>query len=268
MIHTLIGQKSQQGQRFLIDGQRIPVTMIRVSDLPVMKIQTKEKNGYWSITVGVGENKKANMAEIGQAKEANLKVAPRFLREIRLEYLDIAEEQLPKVGEIIKLESVLKQGDIVDVIGVSKGKGFAGVVKRHGFKGGPRTHGQSDRERAPGSIGQTTTPGRVYKGKRMAGRMGSDRVTVRNLTVVAVNPDSLLIKGLVPGTKDALLIIKKVGELKVFIPLYVAEEPLVEVIEQSNQEINVVQENIEEEKIEEKIEEVFIENREDKKENA
>lgn len=119
-------------------------------------------------------------------------------------------------------DGALKAGDLVDVIGISKGKGFAGVVKRHHFKGGPRTHGQSDRERAPGSIGQTTTPGRVYKGKRMAGHMGHSRTTIKNLQVVDVeeNKNTLLIKGLVPGPVKSRVFIKKVGEDKKFVPLW------------------------------------------------
>ena len=117
---------------------------------------------------------------------------------------------MPNLGEVINATEVFKPGDVIDVTGISKGKGFAGVVKRHHFKGGPRTHGQSDRERAPGSIGQTTTPGRVYKGKRMAGRMGHERVTIKNLEIVEVIPEKniLLIKGAVPGARNSLLIIK------------------------------------------------------------
>lgn len=125
----------------------------------------------------------------------------------------------------------LKPGDVVQVRGTSKGKGFAGVVKRHHFKGGPRTHGQSDRERAPGSIGQTTTPGRVYRGKRMAGRMGSDRVTIKNLLVLDIARDIVTIKGLVPGARNNRLVITKTGEAKKFIPLYKQSLPSDEVRE-------------------------------------
>lgn len=117
-----------------------------------------------------------------------------------------------RVRMVGKAAEDLEPGDIVDVIGVSKGKGFAGVVKRHHFKGGPRTHGQSDRERAPGSIGQTTTPGRVYKGKRMAGRMGQNRVTIKNLRVVSVDGELLTVKGLVPGAAKSKVAIRKVRE--------------------------------------------------------
>lgn len=119
---------------------------------------------------------------------------------------------------------ILRPGDLVDVIGISKGKGFAGVVKRWGFAGGPRTHGQSDRERAPGSIGQTTTPGRVYKGKKMAGRMGGNRTTIKNLEIVEILDKKLIIKGLVPGRRNSLLTIRKIGEDKKFIPLWKEEK--------------------------------------------
>lgn len=121
---------------------------------------------------------------------------------------------------LVKTEEMLSPGSLVQVTGISKGKGFAGVVKRHHFKGGPRTHGQSDRERAPGSIGQTTTPGRVYKGKRMAGRMGGEKATIKNLEVLDVAENLLIIKGLVPGRKNSRLTIIKMGDM----PLYKEKE--------------------------------------------
>jgi len=114
-----------------------------------------------------------------------------------------------KKGDKIRVDEVFKVGDKVKVTGWSKGKGFTGVVKRWHFKGGPRTHGQSDRERAPGSIGQTTTPGRVYKGKKMAGRAGGKRVTISGLTITNIDQDILEVKGLVPGPKNGLLIVQK-----------------------------------------------------------
>lgn len=203
VINTLFGEKQEQTQRFLFDGTQVPVTAIRVSDCSILMVKTKDKNGYWSLQVGIG-------------------AAPRFLREIKLENIkDI--EGLPKIGDVVKGTDVLKPGDIIDVTGISKGKGFAGVVKRHHFKGGPRTHGQSDRERAPGSIGQTTTPGRVYKGKRMAGRMGGKKVTVKNLLVINIINNQLLVKGLIPGVKNSLVKIVKKGESKKFVPLYKEE---------------------------------------------
>lgn len=125
--------------------------------------------------------------------------------------IPVTEILVEKSKEPLKIDDILAVGDKVKITGVSKGKGFAGVVKRWKFAGGPRTHGQSDRERAPGSIGQSTTPGRVYKGKKMAGRMGGKKVTIQGLKVVEVKPEEnlLIIKGLVPGNKNSLLIIRK-----------------------------------------------------------
>lgn len=221
-MNTILGIKLDQTQRFLVDGRRIPITKIRVSDNPVVSIKTMEKHGYSSIQLGFGTRKNASKSLLGQVRGANLKNAPRFFREVRLKNDGVLE--IPKIGEFLKASDVLKPGDVIDVSSVSKGKGFAGVVKRHHFKGGPRTHGQSDRERAPGSIGQTTTPGRVYKGKKMAGKMGHRKVTVKNLEVVDVLEDGVLIKGLIPGGKNSLVIIKKMGENKKFVPLYKEEE--------------------------------------------
>lgn len=219
MIQALIGEKKDQTQKFLSDGTRIPVTLVHVPDLPVLMVKTQNKDGYWSLQVGFGSVKKNTKALEGHIRGAKLTKAPRFFREIRL-YNVQDGESLPKVGDVVKATDVLKPGDIIDVIGISKGKGFAGGVKRHHFKGGPRTHGQSDRERAPGSIGQTTTPGRVYRGKRMAGRMGTDKVTVKNLLVMDIQDQQLLVKGVVPGGRNTLIMIKKKGENKKFIPLY------------------------------------------------
>ncbi len=215
----LIGEKKSQSQSFLEDGTRIPVTQVYLPSNLVVSIKSQEKDKYWAVQLGLGTKKKANRSLLGHAKKANLQTAPKVLREVRL--IDNELENMPKVGDTLRPSDVFKPGDIVDVIGISKGKGFAGVVKRHHFKGGPRTHGQSDRERAPGSIGQTTTPGRVYKGKRMAGRMGHEKVTIKNLLVLDVIDEGLLIKGLVPGARNGLLMIEKVGQAKNFIPLYV-----------------------------------------------
>ena len=131
----------------------------------------------------------------------------KYLQEFR-----VADTEAIKVGDRVDV-SLFKQGDLVDITGVSKGKGFAGVVKRHHFAGGPKTHGQSDRHRAPGSIGATTSPGRVFKGMRMAGHMGNNRVTVRHLQVYKSDPERnlLLVKGAVPGARNGLLLIKKAG---------------------------------------------------------
>ena len=218
IMQALLGQKIGQSQKFLEDGTRIPVTQVNVFGNAVVQIKTEEKDKYMAVQLGFGVKKNPKPSILGHAKKAGLKTAPSFLQEVRVEKVDL--ETLPKVGDMLNAQDVFKPGDIVDVIGMSKGKGFAGVVKRHHFKGGPRTHGQSDRERAPGSIGQTTTPGRVYKGKRMAGRMGHERVTVENLQIADITNDTLLIKGLVPGGRNGLVMIKKVAEGKKFVPLY------------------------------------------------
>jgi len=222
MMSAILGQKKDQKQKFFVDGTRIPVTEIFAPDTPVVAIKSFERDGYWAVQLGFGIKKHANKSLNGHIKGANLENAPLFLREIRLQ--DVKSEELPKIGESIKAIDVLKPGDIIEVTGMSKGKGFAGGVKRYHFKGGPRTHGQSDRERAPGSIGQTTTPGRVYKGKRMAGRMGNEQVTVKNLQVVAISDKQVLIKGLVPGIRNGLLTIRKIGENKKFTPLVELKE--------------------------------------------
>lgn len=210
----MLGQKIDQAQKFLEDGTRIPVTTLWVKDNFVVSHKTIDKNNYSAIQLGFGQKKKANKSQMGQIKGASLKSAPKILKEVKM------EGDLPRIGQIINASEVFKPGDIINVTGISKGKGYAGVVKRHHFKGGPRTHGQSDRERAPGSIGQTTTPGRVYKGKRMAGRMGHETATIRNLEIMDVSEDRVLVKGLVPGGKNTLIMVKKVGENKKFVPLY------------------------------------------------
>jgi large subunit ribosomal protein L3 len=175
-VPALFGTKVDQKQSFLEDGTRVPVSLISIRENVITQIKTVEKDGYMSLQLGQGSTTKAKNPINGMAKKAGLTQTPRFLREIRVE--DTADAV---VGSSVKVEEVFEVGDIVNVAGTSKGKGYAGVVKRHGFHGGPKTHGQSDRHRAPGSIGQSATPGRVYKGKRMAGRMGNERVTVRTL---------------------------------------------------------------------------------------
>lgn len=213
-MDSIFAKKITQTQNFLEDGTRVPVTVLLVPKNAIVQVKTKEKDGYNAIQLAIDEKKRANKSLLGKIKKAGIDFIPRFLREVRVEdTLDIGEKKE------IKASDVLKPGDLVDVSGISKGKGFAGVVKRHHFAGGPRTHGQSDRERAPGSIGQTTTPGRVYKGKRMAGRMGAEKTTIKNLEVLSVEDDKILIKGLVPGTRGSLVFVKKVGENKKFIPL-------------------------------------------------
>jgi large subunit ribosomal protein L3 len=237
-MHSILGFKHSQTQKFLTDGTRIPVSVISVPDNIVTQIKTSEKDSYSALQIGIGTKKKPNKALVGHMKKANQNTAPLFLREIKM---TPDADTLPQQGEFLQAKGVLEVGDIIKVTGTSKGKGFAGGVKRHGFKGGPRTHGQSDRERAPGSIGQTTTPGRVYKGKRMAGRMGTERVTVSNLVVVAIDDKAkqVFVKGLVPGYVGSLIVLEKTGKLNEdkIIPVHGLEiaEEVVETVTETEQ---------------------------------
>jgi len=243
MINTILGSKQETAQTF-VEGFRVPVTKITAGPCTVTQIKKMEPDGYWAVQLGFSTRKAKNTSKPlqGHFKTSNKEDKfPRYLREIRLD-----KEPEVKVGDQIKVSDIFAVGDIVAVSGVSKGKGFAGVVKRHHFKGGPRTHGQSDRERAPGSIGQTTTPGRVYKGKKMAGRMGGQRVTIKNLHVISVDPErgSLDVSGQIPGVPGSLLIIKRIkkGSLKELEKETVAQivegEPEVPVEEPKNVEEN------------------------------
>lgn len=196
-----------------VEARRVPVTKIVAGPCVVTQVKTLEKDGYWAIQLGFGEKKIKNITKPLQGHLKAAKSAARFLREVRL-----TEDSGLKVGDNVILSDVFKVGDFVAVVGTSKGKGFQGVVKRWGFAGGPRTHGQSDRERAPGSIGQTTTPGRVFKGKHMAGRMGGARVTVKNLQVIGLYPETgeIEISGAIPGPTGGLIMLKRLssGELE------------------------------------------------------
>lgn len=221
MIHTIIGKKLGQTQGFLENGTRIPMTTIMVGGNVVSQIKTIEKDGYEAVQLGFGSTKKADKPTQGHSKKAGLKETPRFFKEVKADKLEGIE-----TGAVVNVAEVLEAGDRIDVTGTSKGKGYAGVVKRHGFHGGPKTHGQSDRHRAPGSIGQSTTPGRVYKGKRMAGRMGNEQVTVKNLEVIEINGEELLIKGLIPGAIGSIVTITRIGANKKHMGLY--KEPVAE----------------------------------------
>jgi len=213
MINTILAEKGKMSQTF-VEGRRVPVTKVVAGPCVVTQIKKEDKDGYWAVQLGFGEKRIKNVTKPMQGHLRGVikeNKAPRFLREIRLE-----SEPTFKVGDVINASEIFRVGDIIQVTGTSKGKGFAGVVKRWHFRGGPRTHGQSDRERAPGSIGQTTTPGRVFKGKKMAGRMGGERVTLKNLQVVSVNPETneIDISGPVPGIPGGLLAIKRLSEGK------------------------------------------------------
>ena len=240
-MNTLFGTKMGMTQTF-IEGSRIPVTKVNLGPCTVIQIKNQEKDGYWSVQLGFGEKKLKNTTKQLQGhfkkiKNSELKVNnyPRYVKEVRLD-----KEPEYKVGDIIKASDVVKAGDVVFVTANTKGKGFAGGVRRYGFHGGPKTHGQSDRHRAPGSIGQTTTPGRVYKGKRMAGRMGNTQVTLKNLHVINVDVEKneVLISGAIPGRIGSFLTIKKVksGSLKDLEQEVVAQVVEVEAPEEAKNE--------------------------------
>lgn len=187
-------------------GIIIPVTIIEAGPCYVTQKKTVENDGYSAVQLGFGDlrQKSLNKPKAGHLKKSG-SPAVKYLREFRVSNPDEYQE-----GQKIDA-SIFAAGDVVDVIGTSKGKGFAGGVKRHGFSGGPKTHGQSDRWRAPGSIGAGTTPGRVWKGTRMAGRMGNDRVTVQNLKIALVDAEKnvIAVRGAVPGAKNGLVIVRK-----------------------------------------------------------
>jgi len=198
----IIGKKIGMTQFLKEDGALVGVTAIKAGSCVVTQVKGQAKDGYDAIQLGFGEVKYLNEPESGHLKGLG---KFRYLREFRIEDTTSIER-----GHKIDV-SFLKPGDLVDIIGFSKGKGFAGVIKLHHFAGGPKTHGQSDRHRAPGSIGSTTSPGRVLKGLRMAGHMGNERVTIRNVQVVHIEPSRnlLLLNGAVPGANGGLLIIRK-----------------------------------------------------------
>jgi len=204
-IHGLLGRKLGMTTVFGAQGQAIPVTVIEAGPNHVLNIRTKERDGYEAVQLGYRavDAKRLSKPVLGQMKGAG--VAVRHVREMSTDSIDDHN-----VGDVIDVD-LFNADDLVDVTGWSKGRGFAGVVKRHGFRGGPKTHGQSDRHRAPGSLGAGTTPGKVWKGKRMAGRMGNERRTVQRLRVVRVDGDRhlLLIKGSVPGAKNGLVYVRR-----------------------------------------------------------
>ncbi len=203
----LLGKKIGMTSVFDETGQVIPCTVIEAGPCFVTQIKTMDRDGYQAVQLGFAEVKDRRTSKPLQGHFAKANVKPkRLVREF-----DLANGAELQPGQEIRVDSVFTKGDVVSVIGTSKGRGFQGVVKRHHFGGGFRTHGQSDRERAPGSIGSSSYPSRVFKGMRMAGRMGGTQVTVRNLKVVGVVPDSnlLLVKGSVPGAINSFLEIRK-----------------------------------------------------------
>lgn len=202
MTIGLLGKKIGMTQLFLEDGLVEMVTAVEAGPCVVTQVKTKAKDGYEAVQLGFSEARRLTKPMEGHLRRTG---KFRYLRELPAS--DIGAVQ---VGDKVDV-GLFHPGDLVDIIGVSKGRGFAGGVKRHGFKGGPKTHGQSDRQRAPGSIGSGTTPGRVIKGLRMAGHMGNHRVTVRNLEVVQVDAERnlLLLRGGLPGAKESLVIVRQ-----------------------------------------------------------
>jgi large subunit ribosomal protein L3 len=205
MTVGILGKKLGMTQVYGKGGKTEAITAIEAGPCTITQVKTVEKDGYSAVQLGFGEVKKHKSgSKKGTAKEKE-PVKFKYMREIRLD-----NGQELEAGQKIDV-SVFKAGDIINVCGISKGKGFAGGVKRYHFRGGPKTHGQSDRWRAPGSVGSNTSPGRVYKGLRMAGHMGDARVTVINLEVFQADParNLLLIKGAVPGMTNGLVMIEK-----------------------------------------------------------
>jgi large subunit ribosomal protein L3 len=206
----ILGKKVGMTQVFDEQGEVIPATVIEAGPCFVAQIKTVERDGYAAVQLGFEEIKPGRLTrpQLQHLQKSDLP-ALRYLRELRMGQDDFAHHGLEE-GQKLTAD-LFEVGEYVDVTGTSKGKGFAGAVKRHGFGGGPKTHGQSDRHRAPGSIGACYTPGRVFKGKRMPGRMGGERVTVQGLEVVLVDPDRnlLVVRGAVPGAKNGLLLIRQ-----------------------------------------------------------
>jgi len=205
MFPSIIGRKIGMTRVLLEGGEMAVVTAIEAGPCFVTQVKNRAKDNYDAVQLGFGQARHLNAPQKGHLEGIN-KVG--YLHEFRT-----GDVSSVKRGDKVEV-GFLNSGDFVNVSGLSKGKGFAGVVKRHHFAGGPKTHGQSDRHRAPGSIGATSSPGRVLKGMRMAGHMGSKKTTVRNLEVVKVdiNCNLLLVKGAVPGARKGLLIIEKVRE--------------------------------------------------------
>ncbi|MDZ7331830.1 MAG: 50S ribosomal protein L3 [candidate division KSB1 bacterium] len=206
-MSSLIGKKIGMTRYFDDSGQNVVVTVLEAGPCYVTDLRTREKHGYDAVQLGFEpvREKLITRPLMGHFKRANVRPL-RILKEFR----NFDGINNLKLGDELRV-SLFSVGDLVSVTGISKGKGFMGAVKRHHFRGGPKTHGQSDRHRAPGSLGQSSYPSRVYKGLRMAGRMGNEQVTVRNLKVIKVDVEKnlLMVKGAVPGRNQNFVFIKK-----------------------------------------------------------
>jgi large subunit ribosomal protein L3 len=208
MIQGLIGRKLGMTQMFDESGVVHPVTVIECGPNVITQVKSTDTDGYEAVQLGFGIDKRLTKPEQGHRKSSGY--MSRTLREVKAD--DVSEYE---VGQVLKADT-FNTGELVDITGTSKGRGFQGGVKRHGFAGGSKTHGQSDRWRAPGSIGSSATPGRVFKGLKMAGHMGVDKVTVQNLKVLRVDVDRniLLIQGSVPGPNNGTVMIRRAVKAK------------------------------------------------------
>ena len=209
MVNGIIGRKVGMTQIFEDSGTAVPVTVIEAGPCPIVQLKTQAKDGYQAVQLGFGEQKESrtNSPKRGHLAKADVDSA-RVLREFRVQSLEDVS-----VGNIVDA-SVFSEGELVDVTGTSKGRGFTGVVKRWKFAGGKKSHGGEQDLRRPGSIGASATPSRVFKGKRMAGRHGAKLHTVQNLPVIQADPERnlLVVKGAVPGPPNGLLLIKKASK--------------------------------------------------------
>ncbi len=198
----LIGRKVGMTQVFAEDGTMVAVSVVAIEPNTVTRLRTTDRDGYTAVQIGAEVVKKLNKPDAGQLKDLP-KVSS--IREFRVDSVDDYS-----VGQVLGIGDLFAEGDLVDVTGISKGKGFAGVIKRHNFHRGPKTHG-SDHHRAPGSIGPGTTPGRVYRGLKMSGHMGDERVTIKKVRVVRTDTDRnlLLVNGSLPGARGSLILVKK-----------------------------------------------------------
>ncbi len=208
----IIGYKQQMTQKYREDGTVVPVTVVKADRCVITQVKSQDTDGYHSVQLGIGERKNAGKSRQGHIKQ--------FLVEGQKNFADVKEVRLQdssqfKVGDAITVNT-FAAGDTVSATGTSKGKGFQGVVKRHGFAGSPASHGHKDQLRMPGSIGAQDAQ-RVYKGTRMGGRMGGDRVTVKNLEIVDVDAEGqlLFVKGALPGARNSLVMILGEGEATV-----------------------------------------------------
>ena len=205
----IIGKKIGMTQIFMEDGKMIPVTVVQAGPCTVLQKKTNETDGYTSVKLGFEEKrtKSTNAAERASAKKANT-TPKKISREFRVDEKELGSYEL---GQAVTLDSLYKQGDIIDVVGTTKGRGFTGVMKRHNFHGSDKAHGTHEYNRHGGSIGQHTQPGRTFKGVKMAGQYGNSRVTIQNLKIAQIQKDNnlILIEGAIPGSNGGYVLINK-----------------------------------------------------------